>query len=125
MTTTLARPTPVGTKDHKKPGWAGKGKVVSIVVYDGREVAAYRAARGVTQDAVAQRLHVAQSLVARYESGKPGVDLQEKQAVAMLDAIDFLAAKRERMRAEGLAELEAIRFARLSPATQRIRRRPA
>ena len=95
------RPSPVGvTQKHGYP------------FYDPTEIAAYRRSRSVYQSAVADRLHVSQSLISKFESVTRGFDLTEKTVLPMLDAIDFLAAKREKMAADGLAELEAIRAAR-------------
>jgi len=95
------RPSPVGvTKENGYP------------IYDAAEIAAYRKSRAVDQTAVADRLHVSQSLISTYERAARGWELTEEAAVPMLDAIDFLAAKREKMAADGRAELEAIRAAR-------------
>src|SRR2546422_6098483 len=102
----LERPAPVGVKKHVKRS----GTVVEIPLYDGKELAAWRAARSVQQQEMADRMRVGQSLLSYYESGKP--ELQETQAIEMMDAVDFLADQRDRMTEEGLAKLEAIRAAR-------------
>ena len=91
----LTRPQPVGATER------------GHAIYNSREVAAWRASRGVTQDAVADHLHVARPYIARLESGK--TPLQEKQAIQIMTATEYLAMKREKVIADGLAELATIR----------------
>lgn len=94
----IDRPTPVGTTKRGHPK------------YDPAEVAAYRKARGATQVEVAKVMRVSQGLIATFERvGNPKFDLAEKTIVPILDAIDRIAARHDRLVAEGLAELEAIR----------------
>jgi transcriptional regulator with XRE-family HTH domain len=98
---TIQRPSPVGVTS--KHGYR---------IYDGNEMAAYRRSRSIDQTAVADRLHVSQSLISTYERVARGWELTEDVAVPMLDAIDQLAAKREKMAADGIADLASIRAAR-------------
>jgi predicted transcriptional regulator len=95
MSNTIARPAPVGVTKRGIP------KV------NPAELAAYRKARGVTQVTLADALHVRQPWISVNES--PTTELQERTAREFLDAIDDIAKRREKLIAEGLAELAAIR----------------
>lgn len=111
--TKFERPAPVG--QAPLPRWKGQ-KPKMGPTYNIAEVAAYRKARGVTQVALAAHLHKAQPYVSRLEQTRPeqyasilGSEIEE-----VLKAIDYVAAYRDAMIAEGVAELTAIRAARRS-----------
>ena len=73
--------------------------------YDGREIAAWRAALGVTPQEVADRLRVSRIRVVKME-GSPALDAN--QAFRIIQAVDFYVRRRERLVAKGLADLERI-----------------
>ena len=92
------------------------GEVRGRAFYDIAEVIAYRKARGVTQADLAATMHVSQPYVSMIEksgAARPQT-IQPKTVEAMLRGIDFLAGKREKLIAEGSADLDAIRQARES-----------
>lgn len=90
---TTARPEPVAVKTR-----------VIASTYDGREVAAWRMAMGVTQGEVATRLRMTQGRIAHLERDT----MPERQARRIIQAVEYIARKRERMQAQGLAELQRI-----------------
>jgi len=93
----IERPTPIGKDKH------------GIDVYDGRAIAAYRMTNALTMEQVADRARWSKSLQEHYEVN--GCEVQEDEAVVMLDAIDFLAAKRARMIADGYALFASLKDA--------------
>lgn len=88
--------------------------VPRVLTPDGRpeyfppEVAAYRKARGVTQPQLAASMKVDQPRIAAMERIS-GSAVKRPTVPDMLYAIDRIARRRDRLVAEGLAELEAIR----------------
>jgi transcriptional regulator with XRE-family HTH domain len=101
MTTTPTRPVPIGVTRRGHPK------------YDPAEIAAYRKAMRCSQAEVAARLRVSQALIATYEaSANTKWEMGEQTAGPILKAVDYLAARRDKMEAEGIAELDAIRSAR-------------
>ena len=91
----MTRPSPVGETRGRK-------------FYNIAEVVAYRKARMVSQADLAQRLHVSQPYVSMVETKAKSETIHERTIVEFLDAIDYLAAKREKMHAEGVADLATI-----------------
>lgn len=93
----LTRPTPVIYDER------GRG------MYEGAELAAWRASQGVTQEEVAARIHTYKPNVSRWESQQW---VGEDAAHRLLGAIEFYAAMRRRMIADGTARLDDIRAER-------------
>ena len=99
---TLTRPVPVG---ETKSGHD---------YYDLAEVVAYRKASGVTQTEVAARLRMSQEYVSMIENIKrrDSAHIQAVTVIEMLDAIDQVVARREKLVAEGMAALSDIHASR-------------
>lgn len=76
-------------------------------VYSAEEVGAYRAAMGVTSDALAQHLGTKRPGISRWESARTGT-LPEATALRLIGGVEYLARKRAQMMADGVARLEAI-----------------
>ncbi len=79
-----------------------------LAAYDPREVAAYRAALEISQEALAARMKVARPGVARYESDKYG-PLEARYGDRLLAAIESEVLSRIKLGEEGRAALDAIR----------------
>lgn len=92
---TIERPAPVGTDTDGQP------------VFDHEEVALYREARGVDQAKLAYELRVTQGAIAHYETGRR--TLKSLTALRILEYIDRIADRRERMAAKGEARLNLLR----------------
>jgi transcriptional regulator with XRE-family HTH domain len=98
---TMTRPGPAGEADGQK-------------FYDLAEVVAYRKASGVTQTELATRLRMSQEYVSMIENAdrKQSRAIQAVTVEEMLEAIDAIAARREKLVAEGLAALAAVHASR-------------
>ncbi len=92
-----------GRSTPARPGPIGRNTGDNFDVFAGEQIAVYRLLNGITQQAVADNLRVAQSWLTTYESGRASVAVPEKQALQILDAVDYLVGRRERVIAEGRA----------------------
>jgi hypothetical protein len=90
----MKRPRPVGEFRGRK-------------IYSLAQVQAYRKGNGVSQQDVADRIRTSQAYVSLVERSRDET-VQEKTILEMLIAIESIAAERERLAAEGVAELRAI-----------------
>jgi transcriptional regulator with XRE-family HTH domain len=77
-------------------------------MYSSEELGAYRAAMGITSDALAQHLGTHRPAISRYESARPGT-LPEATAMRLVNGILALARSRDRLMADGASRLERIR----------------
>ncbi len=102
---TPERPKPTRTRQFTR----ASGAVIDVAGYDPDEFSAYRKARGVTQTDLAAGAHVSQSYVSGSENAGRYPTLDAKLGDPWLVVIDELANRRDKMIAEGLADLERIR----------------
>ena len=109
---TPTRPVPIGAVRHDR-------------YFDTAEVAAYRMARGVSQEEVARFHHKQQSYVSTLETSKMPEIIQAKVVVEILDAVDQLAGRRRTMMATGRMRLHEIRGQDAKPAANSSRRKVA
>jgi transcriptional regulator with XRE-family HTH domain len=89
-------PKPIGEDEHGP-------------VYDGSELAAWRMAMGVDQAEVADRMRTTVSPVTRVENMERA---PEKRVAPYMRAVVYRATIRERMRVQGIVNLDAIRARR-------------
>jgi DNA-binding XRE family transcriptional regulator len=92
-----------------------------LIAYDPRELAAYRAAHGITQSALAERLKTKQPGIVRLETAKYG-PLQARFGDRLLAGIEREVEARMKLAEEGRAALRAIRG--VSSDARRADRRP-
>lgn len=103
-----------------------------LVAYDPRELAAYRAAHGVTQSALAERMKTKQPGIVRLENARYG-PLEARFGDRLLAGIEREVSARLKLAEEGRTALDAIRgvsstAAGVAPArssaTRRVGSRP-
>ena len=93
---------------RRRDGRPGPTKVNSrgLDVWRPAELAAYRQLAGISQDEVATELDITQPYVARLETDWSEPD--ERQAVGLLDAVDAIKTRRERIMERGRTLADAL-----------------
>lgn len=89
-----------------------------LPAYDSREIAAYRAALGVSQEALAARMKVARPGITRYESDKYGRALEARFGDRLLAGIEAEVSSRAKLSEDGIAALAEIRASRKPKASK-------